>query len=61
MTEITADKLVSAYIKLRNRRQEILRAFEEEDGDLKAQQDMISEKLLQICKDYGKNIAEQLK
>lgn len=53
MTEITADKLVSAYIKLRNRRQEILRAFEEEDGDLKLQQDMISDRLLQICKDVG--------
>lgn len=50
---VTADKLVSAYINLRNKRQQILREFEAEDNDLKAQQDMISDRLLEICKEVG--------
>jgi hypothetical protein len=53
MTEITADKLVSVYLKLRNRRSQILAAFEAEDNELKAQQDMISDKLLEMCKEVG--------
>ena len=53
MTDITADKLVEVYIKLRNKRQQLLNAFEAEDNDLKAQQDMISERLLDICKEVG--------
>lgn len=53
MTDITADKLVEVYIKLRNKRQQLLSAFEAEDNDLKAQQDMISERLLDICKEVG--------
>ena len=53
MSEITADRLFAAYIKLRNRRQEILRAFEQEDNELKAQQELISDKMLEICKEVG--------
>jgi len=53
MAEITADKLVGAYLKLRNRRSQMLAAFEAEDNELKAQQDMISDKLLEMCKEVG--------
>lgn len=53
MSKITADKLVKAYIKLRTERQKVLRAFEEQDNELKAQQEMVSEKLLEMCKEMG--------
>ena len=53
MSDISADKLVAAYVRLRTRRQEVLKAFEAEDADLKMQQDMISERLLEICKEVG--------
>jgi len=50
---ITADKLVKSYINLRNKRKQILTAFEEEDNELKAQQELITEKLLEMCKEIG--------
>lgn len=53
MSDITADKLVDVYIKLRNKRQQLLASFEAEDNELKTQQDMISERLLDMCKEVG--------
>lgn len=53
MSKITADKLIKAYIKLRTERQKVLHAFEEQDNELKAQQEMVSEKLLEMCKETG--------
>lgn len=53
MTEMTADKLVTAYIKIRTKREQLKAAFEEQDNDLRAQQDMISEELLEMCKTIG--------
>lgn len=50
---ITADKLVKSYINLRNKRKQILTAFEEEDNELKAQQELITDKLLEMCKEVG--------
>lgn len=51
--DITADKLVKSYINIRNKRQQLLAQFEEEDNTLKQQQDMISERLLEMCRDIG--------
>lgn len=51
--QITADKLVSVYMKIRDQRSHILRAYEEQDIALKAQQAMVSTKLLEIMKEVG--------
>lgn len=48
-----ADRLVKAYIKMRDKRAEILRAYEEEDGKIEAQMDMISAELMRMCKEIG--------
>ena len=53
MTEITADKLVSIYIKLRDKRAQALKAFEELDTELKTQRDMVSDKLQEMLKEIG--------
>lgn len=53
MTEVTADKLVSIYIKLRDKRAQALKEFEELDAELKTQQDMVSDKLQEMLKEIG--------
>lgn len=53
MSEVTADKLISAYIKLRTARQKLTQDFEAADAELKSKQDKVSEMLLEICKDMG--------
>lgn len=53
MSEITADKLISAYIKLRTARQKLTQDYESADAELKEKQDKVSEMLLDICKDMG--------
>lgn len=49
MSNITADRLVRAYIKIRDARKELT----QQDAKLEEQQQMIQEKLLEICKDTG--------
>ena len=49
MSTITADRLVKAYIKIREARQELSR----QDADLEQKQDMIQSKLLEVCKETG--------
>jgi ATP-dependent Lon protease len=49
VSTITADRLVKAYIKIREARQEISR----QDADLEQKQDMIQSKLLEVCKETG--------
>lgn len=51
--QIQADKLASAYIKMRDKRKEILAKYEEEDKKIEAQMDMVAEELLKLCKDIG--------
>jgi hypothetical protein len=51
MGDITADKLVKAYIKIRDKRAELSR----QDSDLEEQQNMIQQELLNICKETGSN------
>tara|TARA_R110000822_G_scaffold249596_1_gene377034 strand:- start:2548 stop:2943 length:396 start_codon:yes stop_codon:yes gene_type:complete len=53
MTEIPADILVSAYIKLRDKRSEIMRDFEAVDLELKTQQELVTEKLQEMLKAIG--------
>ena len=53
MTDIPVDRLVAAYIKMRDKRSEILRAYEEEDEAIKVQMDMVESKLLDLCKTIG--------
>lgn len=49
MADVTADRLVKAYINLRDKRAEIA----EMDKELSAKQDLISTHLLEICKNTG--------
>ena len=49
MTDVTADRLVSAYMKIRNAIQE----KEKEIKHMKEQQTTISAKLLELCSEQG--------
>ena len=53
MTDIAADKLVSAYIKLRNARQQLTKEYESADAELKEKLTKVSTALLDICKEIG--------
>ena len=47
--DVTADKLVKAYVKIRDKRTELKREYDE----LGEQQDLLKNELLSICKDVG--------
>ena len=49
MSDLTADKLAKVYVKIRDRRRELSK----EDDELKEKLDVISEHLLEICKEQG--------
>jgi hypothetical protein len=53
MTDIPVDRLVAAYIKMRDKRSELLRAYEDDDEAIKVQMDMVESKLLDLCKTIG--------
>lgn len=53
MNDITADKLAAIYIKIRDARQEIRRKYDEEDGKLEAQLEIVKAELLNLCKMTG--------
>lgn len=54
MTEdISVDKLVSVYIKMRDKRSALLREYEEQDGEIKEQMETLESKLLDLCKSIG--------
>ena len=48
-----ADKLVKVYIKVRDKRKELLSEFEKKDEELKEVMDDIKDELLQTCKETG--------
>ena len=50
---ISADKLVAVYIKMRDKRAELLREYEEQDGVIKEQMETVEGKLLDLCKSVG--------
>lgn len=54
MTEtVSVDRLVAVYIKMRDKRAELLRQYEEADGAVKEQMEAVEQKLLDICKEIG--------
>lgn len=53
MDDLSADKLVKAYIKIRDKRKQLADEYEAEDKQLEESLDTISEKLLEICKTTG--------
>ena len=53
MSEIGADKLAKVYIKMRDTLQQMQREFEEEEANIRAQMEIIEQKLLDICKETG--------
>lgn len=50
---IPTDKLVKAYIKIRDARKELSEEFEKQDSDLKESLEMIEAQLLEACKSIG--------
>lgn len=54
MTEdISADKLVAVYIKMRDKRAALLREYEEQDETIKGQMEVVEGRLLDLCKTIG--------
>jgi arsenate reductase-like glutaredoxin family protein len=51
--QVQADKLASVYIKMRDKRKELLAEFEAQDSKIEAQMDMVAEELLKLCRDIG--------
>jgi len=51
--QVQADKLASAYIKMRDKRKELLAQYEEQDKKIEAQMILVEEELLKLCKDIG--------
>ena len=52
-TSVSSDKLAEIYIKIRDKRAEFKEKFEEQDNELKAQQDLLSEQMLSLCHEQG--------
>ena len=51
--QVQADKLASVYIKMRDKRKELLAEFEAQDSKIETQMEMVAEELLKLCKDIG--------
>lgn len=51
--DATADKLVKAYIKMRDYRSQLKSEYEEQDAEVKEQMDMVEAQLLDMCKSTG--------
>lgn len=51
--EVSADKLVSIYIKMRDKRDDIKKEMEAKVRDIEEQMETVSNKLLEICKETG--------
>ncbi len=50
---VPTDKLVKAYVKIRDARKELADKYEKDDGDLKESLDVIEAQLLEACKAIG--------
>ncbi len=53
MAEVTADRLVATYVKIRDKRSLLQQEYEKEDNRLKEQLDLVTNKLLDICRETG--------
>tara|TARA_R110000772_G_scaffold123912_4_gene230330 strand:+ start:3399 stop:3794 length:396 start_codon:yes stop_codon:yes gene_type:complete len=51
--DATAEKLVRAYIKMRDHRSQLKQQYEEQDATVKEQMDMVENHLLGLCKTTG--------
>jgi len=51
--DVTADKLVKAFIKMRDARAALKAQYEEQDGTIKEQMAMVEAQLLEMCKTTG--------
>jgi hypothetical protein len=51
--DATAEKLVRAYIKMRDYRSQLKQQYEEQDATVKEQMDMVESHLLELCKTTG--------
>lgn len=51
--DVSADKLAKVYIKIRDKKQDLKRKFDEEEKVLNDQLDIIGAKLLELCKENG--------
>ena len=47
------DQLTAIYLKIRDKRSELKREFENQDKDLEEQQKMLAEQMLESCKELG--------
>jgi arsenate reductase-like glutaredoxin family protein len=53
MTEVKVDKLALAYIKMRDKRKELLNEYEKADSAIQVQMDMVEAELTSMCKELG--------
>jgi hypothetical protein len=51
--EIPAEKLAKIYIKIRDAKSELVKKHDAEVAELEAQMDILSKKMLDICKENG--------
>ncbi len=51
--QISTEKAVEVYIKIRDERSRLKEKFEEKDKELSAQMQVLSEKLLEVCHEIG--------
>lgn len=51
--EVSPERLVKVYIKMRNKRAELSAAFDEQDNKIKAQMEKVKQALLDYCKDHN--------
>lgn len=50
MADLSADQLVSVYLKIRDAKEELKRAYDAQNKELEAQIDVIEQELLEMCK-----------
>ena len=53
MAEVTADRLVATYVKIRDKRAELAREYEKQDKHLEDQLELVTHKLLDLCRETG--------
>lgn len=53
MSELQADRLVQAYVKMRDKRKELLAEYEQADAKIASGMEMIEAELMKMCKEIG--------
>jgi len=51
--DVNSDQLAEVYIKIRDKRAELKEQYEADDESLKAQQDLLAEQMLELCKEIN--------